>query len=338
MAVGAAPHPAAAARLLLLLVAGPGLGRRPRGGRGLGRRRRRPRPAAATADREDDRPHRDTQRLRPHSPSLSLLPAPRRTRLSMVDAASAALAVCLRGIRYLCPAVLPSPHSPCRRCLAPIRRPAACAVPRPRPGAPSAARFHGRIAPIDPATRKLMVGVSWHRGCPVPLRDLRVLTLTHWGFDGAVQRGRLVVNRDAARPLLRAMRALFRLRFPIRSMHLVDAYGAGDHRSMAADNTSAFNCRFVAGTESLVRTRLRPRDRRQPGREPLRRRPGLRLAPRRRPLRRPRPARQGDDPRRRPGRARLRRRRLGLGRLLGLAQGLPALLRERALRRREPRQ
>jgi hypothetical protein len=30
-------------------------------------------------------------------------------------------------------------------------------------------------------------------------------------------------------------------------MRLVDAYGADDHRSMAADNTSAFNCRIVAG-------------------------------------------------------------------------------------------
>jgi len=48
--------------------------------------------------------------------------------------------------------------------------------------------------------------------------------------------------------MLEAMRALFRLRYPIRQMRLVDAYGADDHRSMDADNTSAFNCRFVAGS------------------------------------------------------------------------------------------
>jgi hypothetical protein len=34
-------------------------------------------------------------------------------------------------------------------------------------------------------------------------------------------------------------------------MRLVDAYGAEDHRSMAADNTSAFNCRFVAGSDGV---------------------------------------------------------------------------------------
>ncbi len=38
------------------------------------------------------------------------------------------------------------------------------------------------------------------------------------------------------------MRA-FRERFPIRQMQPVDAYRGSDPDSMAADNTSAFNCR-----------------------------------------------------------------------------------------------
>jgi hypothetical protein len=40
---------------------------------------------------------------------------------------------------------------------------------------------------------------------------------------------------------------LYRDRYPIRRMRLIDKYGASDRKSMAADNTSAFNCRFVAG-------------------------------------------------------------------------------------------
>ena len=35
---------------------------------------------------------------------------------------------------------------------------------------------------------------------------------------------------------------------PIRRMVPVDAYGGSDFRSIEADNTSAFNCRFVDGT------------------------------------------------------------------------------------------
>lgn len=109
--------------------------------------------------------------------------------------------------------------------------------------------FQGSAEPIGPRLRERMTGVSWHRGCPVGIGDLRLLRVTHWGFDGEVHRGRLVVHRDSARPMLGAMRKLFRLHYPIRRMRLVDAYGADDHRSMAADNTSAFNCRVVAGTE-----------------------------------------------------------------------------------------
>jgi D-alanyl-D-alanine carboxypeptidase len=111
--------------------------------------------------------------------------------------------------------------------------------------------FRGHAKPIDAGTRARMSGVSWRRGCPVGFADLRLLSVSHRGFDGQVRRGRLVVHRDAAAAMLRTMRTLYRLRFPIRRMRLVDAYDADDRRSMAADNTSAFNCRFVAGSPGV---------------------------------------------------------------------------------------
>jgi hypothetical protein len=111
--------------------------------------------------------------------------------------------------------------------------------------------FHGRAERIDVATRQRMSGVSWHPGCPVGFGELRLLTVSHWGFDSRVHRGRLVVNHDSAAAMMRVMRRLFELRYPIRQMRLVDAYGADDHRSMDADNTSAFNCRFVAGSSGV---------------------------------------------------------------------------------------
>jgi len=108
--------------------------------------------------------------------------------------------------------------------------------------------FEGSVRPIDAETRARMSGVSWRPGCPVGFGDLRLLRVSHWGFDGEIRGGRLVVHRDQAAAMLRVMRRLYRLRFPIRRMRLVDAYGGDDRRSMAADNTSAFNCRTVAGT------------------------------------------------------------------------------------------
>lgn len=110
------------------------------------------------------------------------------------------------------------------------------------------APFRGTIARIDAAQAKRMTGVSWRPGCPVPLRDLRLLTLTHRRFDGRSATGSLIVHRDVAGGVVGAFRRLYVAGFPIRRMVPIDAYAASDFRSIEADNTSAFNCRFVDGT------------------------------------------------------------------------------------------
>jgi len=113
---------------------------------------------------------------------------------------------------------------------------------------PATAEFRSTIDRIDAAQAKRMTGVSWRPGCPVPLRDLRILTLSHWRFDGRARVGRLVVHEDVARDVVAVFRRLHAAKFPIRRLTPVDAYGASDFRSIEADNTSAFNCRYVDGT------------------------------------------------------------------------------------------
>ena len=108
--------------------------------------------------------------------------------------------------------------------------------------------FRGSVTEIPASLRETMTGVSWRPGCPVPLSDLRLVRASHWGFDGRVHAGRIVVHRDVARDILGVLRRLYAARFPIRRMIPVDAYGASDFRSIEADNTSAFNCRPVEGT------------------------------------------------------------------------------------------
>ncbi len=108
--------------------------------------------------------------------------------------------------------------------------------------------FRGSIAPISPALAHQMTGRSWHVGCPVPLRDLRLVTAAYHGFDGRDRIGRVIVNRDVARSVRAVLGRLYAAGFPIRRLTPVDAYGGNDERSIAADNTSAFNCRLVEGT------------------------------------------------------------------------------------------
>lgn len=117
------------------------------------------------------------------------------------------------------------------------------------PGAGAAGvPFRGTVSPLGPELREAMTGVSWRPGCPVRLRDLRLVRVRHHGFDGSVKTGRIVVHEDVAHEVVRIFRRLYRAGYPIRRMRPVDRYGASDFRSIEADNTSAFNCRYVDGT------------------------------------------------------------------------------------------
>jgi D-alanyl-D-alanine carboxypeptidase len=119
--------------------------------------------------------------------------------------------------------------------------------PSVAPAASGGPAFGYTSRPIDASVRPLLRH-SWRAGCPVGLGDLRYLRLDHWGADGRVHRGAMVVHRTLARNVVATFRTLFEARFPVARMQLVDVYQADDDRSMAANNTSAFNCRKVAGS------------------------------------------------------------------------------------------
>jgi len=89
---------------------------------------------------------------------------------------------------------------------------------------------------------------SWHPGCPVSPARLRRVRLTYWGFDHRAHTGALVANENAVSDLVHVFSRLYAARFPIRRLQPIDAYGGKDERSLAADNTAAFNCRYVVGS------------------------------------------------------------------------------------------
>jgi hypothetical protein len=104
--------------------------------------------------------------------------------------------------------------------------------------------FQSSMKPLPaPVRAQLKAGGFWHKGCPVPLSRLRLLTISHWGFDRRVHTGQLVVNKSAAVPLTRVFHRLYRLRFPIRHMRLDDAYGPRRSRPADGDVSAAFQCR-----------------------------------------------------------------------------------------------
>lgn len=126
------------------------------------------------------------------------------------------------------------------------------------PGASSADAVRWPVLPkgrtsvvviLDRDVRARITGVSWKPGCPVGLDDLRLLMVTYRGFDGGARVGPLIVHRGVAKAVSSVFDELYRARFPIANIALVDDFEADDDRSTFADNTSAFNCRRVAGAK-----------------------------------------------------------------------------------------
>jgi hypothetical protein len=105
-------------------------------------------------------------------------------------------------------------------------------------------QYDSSVRPLpEPLAKSLTSQGSWQPGCPVPLSGLRLLTVTHWGFDGRPHVGQLVVNREVAAPLQTVFRKLYRLRFPIRHMRIDDMYGPRRARPADGDITGSFRCR-----------------------------------------------------------------------------------------------
>jgi hypothetical protein len=113
-----------------------------------------------------------------------------------------------------------------------------------RAAAPS---FHGTQGPVPEALVLRMRQHSWRQECPTPIADLVYLELSHYGYDGAVHEGELVVHKDLAREILAIFKILFDRHFPVERMKVIDDYQGDDNASMADNNTSAFNCRWVGG-------------------------------------------------------------------------------------------
>jgi hypothetical protein len=104
--------------------------------------------------------------------------------------------------------------------------------------------FQSSIEPLPrPVQAQLKSAHVWHKGCPVGLSGLRLLTVSYRDFNGRTQTGQLVVNRSAARPLAKVFRRLYRLHFRIRHMSLDEVYGPVRDRPRDNDVTGSFECR-----------------------------------------------------------------------------------------------
>ncbi|SHO81624.1 hypothetical protein MNB_SV-15-171 [hydrothermal vent metagenome] len=109
--------------------------------------------------------------------------------------------------------------------------------------------YRYKISNIEPEILERMInGNSYKDNCPVKEIDLRYIKLNYIDFNGATKTGELIVHYKVAYSVVKIFRELYNIKYPIREMRLVSDFGGSDFKSIEADNTSAFNCRNIAGT------------------------------------------------------------------------------------------
>ncbi len=115
--------------------------------------------------------------------------------------------------------------------------------------------------PISDALKDYITGTSYPEttngsSLEITPDDLRYVHVLYTDFDGETQEGELICNAAIAQDLVEIFYELHENGYPIEQIRLVDEYGGDDEASMAANNTSCFNYRSVAGTGTLSKHAL----------------------------------------------------------------------------------
>lgn len=107
-----------------------------------------------------------------------------------------------------------------------------------------------------PVSRHLMHrirGISYRENDQISPAELRYLRIPYIDFNGETRTGEMICNHSIAIPLLDIFHTLFEHHYPIERIQLVDDFQADDDLCCLKNNTSCFNYRTIAGTDTLSR-------------------------------------------------------------------------------------
>lgn len=78
-----------------------------------------------------------------------------------------------------------------------------------------------------------------------------LIDVRYYSFDGKLHQGQLVVHKELKEDVLAIFKLIEEIKFPIKKVIPIVEYKWSDDDSMEDNNTSAFNFRFVAGTNRM---------------------------------------------------------------------------------------
>lgn len=87
---------------------------------------------------------------------------------------------------------------------------------------------------------------------PADIREnLRLISVRYYSFDNKLHEGQVVIHKDRAEDIKSVFNIIREKKFPVAKVIPIVKYEWDDQKSMADNNTSAFNYRFIAGTNKL---------------------------------------------------------------------------------------
>lgn len=90
---------------------------------------------------------------------------------------------------------------------------------------------------------------SYTPDCPVTPEDVALIDLVHWGFDGEVHEGAIVVARAEAENVVLVFATLFDVGYPVESVIPIGDLPEGiEDSDPDYNNTSGLHCRNAVGS------------------------------------------------------------------------------------------
>ncbi|MBQ7534577.1 MAG: M15 family metallopeptidase [Stomatobaculum sp.] len=123
--------------------------------------------------------------------------------------------------------------------------------PEPETAAESVTEDAFYIRELDEALMERIRGKSFKENCTTSPEELRYLHVLHKDLEGNVKEGEMICNVQIAEDVLEILRELYENSYPIEKIRLVDEYNAEDEASMADNNSSGFNFRFISYTTKV---------------------------------------------------------------------------------------
>lgn len=82
-------------------------------------------------------------------------------------------------------------------------------------------------------------------------KNLRIADVYYYSFDNKEHHGQIMIHKDLVADIKTVFEMINKKRFPIAKVIPIVKYNWNDEESMKDNNTSAFNYRFISGTQKL---------------------------------------------------------------------------------------